>query len=98
MTNQRNYEALYILPANMDDASIAAHVEKHKKLIEEHGGNVAVAEKWDKRKLAYPIKGHTEGNYCLLQFNAPPAVPAELSRQFRISDEVIRGRVYLREG
>lgn len=98
MNKQRKYEALYILPANMDDASVLAHVEKHKKLIEEHGGTVEVAEKWDKRNLAYPIKGHTEGNYCLLQFTAPPTVPAELSRQFRISDEVIRGRVFLREG
>lgn len=98
MNKQRNYEALYILPANMDDQSVAAHVEKHKKLIEENGGKVEVAEKWDKRKLAYPIKGHTEGNYCLLQFSAPPAVPAELIRQFLISDEVIRGRVFLREG
>lgn len=98
MSNHRIYEALYILPANLDDATVAAHVEKHKKLIEDNGGKVELAEKWDKRKLAYPIKGHTEGNYCLLQFSAPATVPAELSRQFRISDEVIRGRVFLREG
>ncbi len=97
MSNLRNYEALYILPANLDDATVTAHVEKNKKLIEDHGGQVELAEKWDKRKLAYPIKGHSEGNYCILHFTAPATVPAELSRQFRISDEVIRGRVFLRE-
>lgn len=95
--NPRQYEALYIVPANLDDDAINNSIGKYKKAIEEQGGNVEKAEKWDKRKLAYPIKGHQEGNYCILQFSAPPQVPAELSRLFRINDEVIRGRIYLRE-
>ncbi len=96
--NMRAYEALYILPANLDDAAVGAVIEKHTKLIKDNGGQIDKAEKWgDKRKLAYPINGHNDGNYCLIQFTAPPQVPAELSRIFRISDEVIRGRIYLRE-
>jgi small subunit ribosomal protein S6 len=96
-TKLRSYEALYILPAGLDDAAVEAHIDKNKKMIEEKGGSVEKAEKWEKRRLAYPIRGHKEGNYCVLQFSAPPTIPAELSRLFRISDEVIRGRVYLRE-
>ena len=95
--NTRAYEALYIVPANLDDEAVGQNVERYKKFIEEQGGTVEKAEKWDKRKLSYPIKGHSEGNYCLLQFSAPAKVPAELSRLFRINDEVIRGRIYLRE-
>lgn len=93
----RNYEALYILPANADDDAIEASLQAFKTAIEAGGGTVNKAEKWDKRKLAYKIKGHAEGNYCLLEFSAPPAVPAEVRRLFRINDEIIRGRVFLRE-
>lgn len=95
--NNRAYEALYIVPASLDDKAVGANIDRYKKFIEEQGGSVEKAELWEKRKLAYPIKGHNEGNYCLLQFSANPKVPAELSRLFRISDEVIRGRIYLRE-
>lgn len=95
--NLREYEAIYILPGALDKAAIDSNLEKHKKFIEERGGKVDKAELWDKRKLAYNIKGHQEGNYCLIQFSAPPSIPSELSRIFRISDEVIRARIFLRE-
>jgi small subunit ribosomal protein S6 len=95
--NNRSYEALYIIPASASDEDVEASVTKHKQAIEESGGTVDKAEKWQKRKLAYPIKGHVEGNYCILHFTAPPNVPSELSRLFRINDQVIRGRIYLRE-
>jgi small subunit ribosomal protein S6 len=96
MTN-RNYEALYILPSNYDDAAVQASLDTFKRAIEENGGTVAKAAKWDTRKLAYKIKGHTEGIYCLVEFSAPPTVPEEVRRLFRISDEIIRGRVFLQE-
>ena len=95
--NNRTYEALYIVPASMSDEDVDANVEKYKKAIEEKGATVEKAERWQKRKLAYPIKGHVEGNYCIMQFSAPATVPAELNRLFRINDDVIRGRIYLRE-
>jgi small subunit ribosomal protein S6 len=95
--NTRSYEALYILPASLDDEAVDKNVAKYKKFIEDQGGAVDKAEKWEKRKLAYSIKGHSEGNYCILQFSAPANVPAELSRLFRINDEIIRGRIFLRE-
>jgi len=93
----RDYEALYILPANADEAAVEASLQAFKAAIEAGGGTVSKAEKWDRRKLAYNIKGHSEGNYCLLEFSAPPTAPAEVRRLFRINDEIIRGRVYLRE-
>lgn len=93
----RNYEALYILPANTQDDAIQTSLQAFKAAIEVGGGTVTKAEKWDKRKLAYRIKGHNEGNYCLLEFSAPPNVPGEVRRLFRINDEIIRGRVFLRE-
>ena len=61
------------------------------------GGKVEKAEKWDRRKLAYEINGHKEGNYVVMLFEAEPSLPHELDRQMRISDDVIRHRIFLRE-
>ncbi len=94
----RAYEAIYILPGSFDEAAVNSAIEKHSKLISDHGGSIEKAELWERRRLAYPIKGHQDGNYCLILFTGPPKVPAELSRLFRISDEIIRGRVFKREG
>lgn len=43
-----------------------------------------------KRRLAYEIKKFRDGIYVLVNFTAQPAVVAELERQLKISDEVIR--------
>ena len=43
-----------------------------------------------KRRLAYEIKKFRDGFYVLVNFTAEPAVVAEVDRQLKIADEVIR--------
>lgn len=93
----RKYEAFYIVDAALDDAGVQSIADRFKGVVEANGGSVAEAGKWDKRKLAYPINGHKEGNYVLMHFEASPSVPLELNRQMRISDDIIRHRVFLLE-
>ncbi|HZH97625.1 MAG TPA: 30S ribosomal protein S6, partial [Fimbriimonadaceae bacterium] len=68
--------------------------DRFKSVIEEHGGTVERAEKWDRRKLAYEIDGHKEGTYVQFNFEAGAAVPQELNRLMRISDDIIRHRIF----
>lgn len=93
----RKYEAFYIVSPQLDDQAVQEIADRFKAVVEQQGGKVERAGKWDKRKLAYEIKGYREGNYVLMQFEAPPKVPAELNRQMRISDDVIRHRIFLLE-
>ncbi|HRJ26953.1 MAG TPA: 30S ribosomal protein S6 [Fimbriimonadaceae bacterium] len=95
--NTRKYEAFYIVAPTLDDANISKIADKFKSIVEKEGGTVEKAEKWDRRKLAYEIDGHKEGNYILMHFEAESKVPAELNRQMRNSDDVIRHRIFLRE-
>jgi small subunit ribosomal protein S6 len=95
--NQREYEAIYIVPTALDDQQVGAILEKYKNVVHDQGGTVDKAEKWEKRRLAYPIKGHAEGIYCLMHFKSSPKVPSELSRLFRIDDSIVRSRIFLRE-
>lgn len=48
------------------------------------------AGKWDKRRLAYEVKGRREGTYVLMYYVAEAAASKELDRVFRIADDIIR--------
>lgn len=95
--NTRKYEAFYIVRPNLTDAEVQTIADKFKGVVEAQGGTVERAGKWDKRKLAYEIDGLKEGNYVLMHFEAEAKVPQELNRQMRISDDVVRHRIFLRE-
>ena len=88
---------MLIAKPELADADVQKLATRFKTVIEEHGGSVEKAEKWDKRRLAYEIDGFKEGNYILMNFEAGPAVPQELSRLMRINDDVIRHRIFAME-
>jgi small subunit ribosomal protein S6 len=92
--NNRKYEAFYIVKPDLTDAEVQKIADRFKGVVEEKGGAVEKAAKWDKRKLAYELKGYKEGNYILMNFDAPPVLPKELNRLMQISDDIIRHRIY----
>lgn len=95
--NTNKYEAFYIVAASLTDDEVQKIADHFKEIAEKNGATVATAAKWKKRKLAYEIKDHREGNYILMEFDGPTSVPAELNRLMNNSDDVIRHRIYLRE-
>ena len=91
-----NYEAVIILKPDLGEEATVALVEKFKTLIEQRG-TVAEVDEWGKRHLAYPINDLTEGYYVLMTFTADPALPAEMDRQMRINDNVMRSMIICKE-
>lgn len=86
----RKYEAFFIIRPTAKDAELGTLIERFKKVVTDQGGQVAKAEVWERRKLAYEIKGHKDGIYVIMNFEAGANAPAELDRILRISDDVIR--------
>lgn len=84
------YEVLYILNSEADDATIETQIEKFNTIVTENGGTVDKVDKWGRRRLAYPINFKNEGYYVLMNIQAAAELPAELERNFRIADEVMR--------
>ena len=85
-----NYEVLYILNPDQDDEVISAQAGKFSGLVASNGGEVLKTDMWGRRRLAYPINFKNEGYYVLMNIKAGSDLPAELERNFRISDEVMR--------
>ena len=84
------YEALYIVRADLEEQAIKDTVEKFSAIITDNGGAIDKVDEWGKRRLAYPIDYKNEGYYVLVNFTAPAELPAELERNFKISDNILR--------
>ncbi len=91
------YEAIYIVDAGLGDEQIGTIKAKYQGIVESGGGTVENIDVWERRRLAYEIKGRTEGIYVIMQFQAKPNVEAELRRIFQISEDHIRFLIVRRD-
>ncbi|MBQ4061664.1 MAG: 30S ribosomal protein S6 [Christensenellaceae bacterium] len=92
-----SYEALYIIKPDVEDEARAALIAKFNEIITADGGEVENVDEWGKRKLAYEINYIGEGYYVLVNFKAKSELPAELERNFKINDNVMRYMVIRKE-
>ena len=86
------YELILILKSTLGEEATAALVEKYKELISANG-TVDNVDEWGKRRLAYPINDEPEGYYVQFNFTSGNDFPAELDRQLKINDAVLRSLI-----
>ena len=86
----RTYELVLIVHPDLDDEAVNQTVEKIKNWIETGKGKIVELQEWGKRRLAYPIQKQYEGLYYLLKLELDPATNAELERNIRILEPVMR--------
>ena len=89
-TTNRIYESMYIVDSGTSEEDLESIVAKYSQLVTDQGGTVTAAGRWDKRRLAYDVKGHGDGIFVLMFFEGTPEAAKELDRVFRISDDVFR--------
>ena len=83
------YESVIIINPSIDEEAVKALVEKFSNLIN-NDGKVEKVENLGKRRLAYEIKKQKEAYYQVIYFEAKPELIAELERNYRIADEVMK--------
>ena len=84
------YENIFIARQDATAAQVEALTEAFSNIIAEQGGKVTKKEYWGLRSLVYRIKKNRKGHYTLLNIDAPPAAVAEMERNMRISEDVLR--------
>jgi small subunit ribosomal protein S6 len=84
------YENIFIARQDATAAQVEALGDTFTGIITEQGGQVTKKEYWGLRNLSYRIKKNRKGHYMLLNIDAPPAAVAEMERNMRISEDVIR--------
>jgi small subunit ribosomal protein S6 len=59
-------------------------------IVEQLGGKVVKMENWGVRSLTYRMNKNRKAHFVLLNIDGPSAAIAEIERQERISEDVIR--------
>ena len=86
----RKYELMCIIQPDLDETAFNGVLDKVKGWISESGGMIDKAEVWGRRKLAYIIEKHREGQYVLLNVTMEPKATFELERNLRYQEPIIR--------
>ena len=94
----KKYEVMYILKANLEDATRQATIDSLNAIITNDGGAIEETNEWGIREFAYEIDGMTKGYYVVVTFNGTAAAVAEFERIARIDNNVIRTMMLCLEG
>jgi len=86
----RKYECTYILDPGTADEEQEPIIDRFKNLVGDNGGTVDAVDKWERRRLAYEVKGKREGIYVVMNFSGEPRTEAELGRVLGISEGILR--------
>ena len=84
------YEILVIASPDETDEGIDAIIGGMRQQLAASSGDVIDINRWGRRKLAYPIRKHTEGVYLLIHVAGPAALPGEFRNYTKIRESILR--------
>jgi small subunit ribosomal protein S6 len=84
------YEHVYLARQDVSAQQVEDLTAQYRGIIEQAGGTVAKAEYWGVKTLSYRMKKNRKAHFTLLNISAPPAAIAEVERQMRLSEDVLR--------
>jgi small subunit ribosomal protein S6 len=84
------YEHVFLARQDLSQAQVDALAAAATEIIETNKGKVTKTESWGLKNLAYKIQRNRKAHFVLLNIDAPTGVVAELERQTKINEDVIR--------
>jgi len=88
---------MWVVDANLGREDYPKALAGLKELVEKGGGTWINADKWEERRLAYPIGKKKKGLYIICHFTAPTSSVARIDRNARLSDLVLRHMITVDE-
>ena len=84
------YEHVFLARQDASPQQVEELTTQMTGIVEGLGGKVTKTENWGVRSLTYRMNKNRKAHFVLLNIDAPSAAIAEIERQERISEEVIR--------
>ncbi len=84
------YEHVFLARQDASPQQVEELTTQMTGVVEQHGGKVTKTENWGVRSLTYRMNKNRKAHFVLLNIDAPSAAIAEIERQERISEDVIR--------
>lgn len=84
------YEHVFLARQDLSQAQVDQLAATATEIVEAGKGKVTKTETWGLKNLAYKIDRNRKAHFVMLNIEGPGAVVAELERQTRINEDVIR--------
>jgi len=84
------YEHVFLARQDLSQAQVDALAAAATEIVEQGQGKVTKTETWGLKNLAFKIDRNRKAHFVLLNIEGPGAVVAELERQNRINEDIIR--------
>lgn len=84
------YEHVFLARQDASPQQVEELTSQIKGVVEQMGGKVAKTESWGIRSLTYRMNKNRKAHFTLLNIDGPAAIVAEIERQERIHEDVIR--------
>ena len=84
------YEHIFLARQDASAQQVEDLTAQMTTIVEGAGGKVVKMENWGVRSLTYRMNKNRKAHFVLMNIDAPSAAIAEIERQERISEDVIR--------
>ena len=84
------YEHVFLARQDLSQQQVDALSDQYKGVIEPAAARSPRPEYWGVKSLTYRIRKNRKAHFTLMNLDAPPAAVAEMERQMRISEDVMR--------
>ena len=93
----KKYDLFTIIKPNLDNDEADKVVARVEEIVKTLGGDVVECEKMGRKKLAFEVAGFTDGFVVNQVVTMPADKIAELKRQLKLNDSVIRTMFTVKE-
>ena len=84
------YEHVVMARQDVTAQQVETMLDQFRGVIESNGGKVEKTEMWGVKSLAFRIKRNRKAHFAMLHLDAPPPAVAEMERQMRINEDILR--------
>ena len=84
------YEHVFLARQDASTQQVEELTTQMTGIVEGLGGKVVKMENWGVRSLTYRMNKNRKAHFMMLNIDGPAAVVAEIERQERISEDIIR--------
>ena len=91
------YELIFIVHPEADSDAVTGVSEQVAAWIGAQGGEVTQTNVWGRRKLAFAIEKQSEGTYVVMNLRLAGPALAEVERNIRLHERILR-YMFVRQG
>jgi small subunit ribosomal protein S6 len=84
------YEHIFLARQDVSAQQVEELTNALTEVLTSNGGKVTKNEYWGVKTLSYRIRKNRKAHYSLLNIDAPHAAVAEMERQMRINEDILR--------